>query len=367
MKGICCIFNLAPHYNAPIYSLIDKEIGADFYLGNRVSSSIKLMNYEELTGFRKKLKYIPLIGNFYYQKGVVQLFLKPYKHYIITGEPYCVSTWIILVLLRFTKKKTYLWTHGWYGNETFLKRKIKKLFYGLSDKLLLYGDYSKRIMIDEGFDSNKLTVIYNSLDFNTQSSIYDNLSRTSIYKDHFGNERPVLIYLGRIQNRKKIGLLIDAIEVMNLKGEHYNLVLIGNQIEGNSLQQIVVDKGLSDQVWFYGACYDEFRLGECIYNSDLCVVPGDVGLTVMHSFVYGTPVLTHNNFPKHGPEFEAIIPTVTGDFFIEDSITDLCLKINIWTNISEETREIVRRSCFSVVAEKYNPQTQIKILKSLII
>ena len=55
---------------------------------------------------------------------------------------------------------------------------------------------------------------------------------------------------------------------------------------------------LQDQIWFYGACYDESKLGELIFNADLCVSPGNVGLTAVHSMGYGTPVITHNNFAQ---------------------------------------------------------------------
>lgn len=53
---------------------------------------------------------------------------------------------------------------------------------------------------------------------------------------------------------------------------------------------------------------------EFIYNADLCVSPGNVGLTAMHSLVFGCPVITHNCFEWQMPEFEAIQPGITGDF-----------------------------------------------------
>ena len=185
---ICCIFNLAPHYNAPIYTLMDKELNCDFYLGDRVPYSIKLMNYESLKGYQKTLKYISLIGNFYCQQGAVKLAFKSYKHYIITGEPYCISTWLILLVNKLKGKKTYLWSHGWYGNENSYKKFLKKMFFGLSDKVLLYGDYARKMMIDEGFNPEKLITIYNSLDYEKQVRIRENLKETSVFTSHFKNE-----------------------------------------------------------------------------------------------------------------------------------------------------------------------------------
>jgi len=54
---ICCIFNLAPLYDAPIYKIMDQELKCDFFIGDRVGSEIKLMDYNELEGFKKVLKF----------------------------------------------------------------------------------------------------------------------------------------------------------------------------------------------------------------------------------------------------------------------------------------------------------------------
>ncbi|RXM43987.1 glycosyltransferase family 4 protein [Flavobacterium sp. YO64] len=363
--NICCIFNLAPHYNEPIYKLMDSELQCDFYIGDRVSYPIKLMNYFNLTGYKKTLKYTPIIKKFYWQKGAFSLAFKNYKHYIITGEPHCLSTWLVLLMNRLTGRKTYLWTHGWYGNESSLKKIIKKVFFGLSNKVLLYGDYSRNLMINEGFNPEKLVSVYNSMDVDNQLNIRKELISSAIYKNHFLNDYPVLLYVGRIQNRKKIELLIEALHELEKSNCHYNLILIGNQIEGIGLEELVNLYKLEKKVWFFGPCYDENILGELIFNADLCVVPGDIGLTVMHSFVYGTPVVTHNNFPKHGPEFEAIRPNITGDFFAEGSVNDLCSKIKQWTIFRKEDRETVRAKCYKVVDEKYNSNHQINILKEI--
>jgi len=361
----CCIFNLAPHYNAPIYTLMDKEFNCDFYLGDRISYPIELMNYESLKGFKKTLNFKSLVGNFYYQQGAIRLAFKSYKYYIITGEPFCISTWLILLVNILRGKKTYLWTHGWYGNEDNLKIILKKMFFGLSDKVLLYGDYARKMMIDEGFNPEKLIPVYNSLDYENQIRIRENLKKTSIFSTHYKNDNPVLIYIGRIQSRKKIELLIETLNRLHKNKTNCNLIIIGKQTDQTNIQNLISLYGLEKYIWLFGPCYDENVLGELIYNANLCVVPGDIGLTVMHSFVYGTPIVTHDNFQKHGPEFEAIEPHVTGDFFIENSIEDLCIKIKYWISVDKNKRESIRLKCYKIIEEKYNPKKQIEILKKI--
>jgi glycosyltransferase involved in cell wall biosynthesis len=363
MGSICCIFNLAPHYNAAIYTLMDKELNCNFYIGDRVSYSIELMRYESLKGFRKILKFKSLIGNFYWQQGAVILAFKPYKHYLLTGDPHCISSWFILLLNRLTGRKTYVWTHGWYGNEYGIRKILKKIFFSLSDKVLLYGNYARNLMIEEGFKSQKLQIIYNSMDYDKQIKIQQKLKDTLVYKQHFKNPYPVLLFIGRIQKVKKIELLIEALNALQKKKSFYNLILIGEQTDKTSIDKLVSSYGLDKYVWFFGACYDENVLSELIYNSSLCVSPGNIGLTAMHCMVYGTPVLTHNNYANQGPEFEAIEKGITGDFFIENSIEDLCMKIQSWINLNNKQRETIRRNCYKVIQEKYNPNRQINVIK----
>lgn len=345
---------------------MDEELNCDFYIGNRVKYSIELMDYNSLKGYRKSLKFKPLIGNFYWQQGAISLAFKQYKHYILTSEPYCLSSWLILLLNRLTGRKSYLWTHGWYGNESKLKKILKKIFFGLSHKVLLYGDYARNLMIKEGFSPEKLITIFNSLDYDKQIQIRQTLSESPVYKQHFKNQYPVLLYIGRIQNRKKIELLIEAMNELAKSKSFCNLILIGKQTDETSIHKLVSLYKLEKYVWFFGPCYDEEILGELIFNANVGISPGNVGLTAIHCLVYGTPVITQNNFTRQMPEFEAIEQYLTGDFFIEDSVKNLCDKINEWTLLPKERRESIRQSCYKVIHEKYNPHRQIIILKEVL-
>lgn len=361
---ICCIFNLAPHYRAPIYRLMDKNLKSDFYFSTKEKIPFKQMNVSELNGFKGTLKSLTIFGNFYWQLGAIRLVFKKYKYYIITGEPYCISTWIILLIARLIGKETFLWTHGWYGDETTLKTFIKKLFFSLSSKVLLYGNYARNLMIKEGFKPENLICIFNSLDHEKQLNVRKKLKPTRVYKDYFGNDLPVILYIGRIQKLKKLNLLFDAMSVLKSSGFFFNLILIGKESEDVNIKGEVFKHGLIDNVWFFGACYDEETIGELVYNAEICVSPGNVGLTAMHSLVYGTPVITHNDYTQQGPEFEAIKKGVTGAFFEPNNSHALAECISNWLTTCPD-RETIRKNCFEIIDNKYNPNFQISLLVNL--
>ena len=100
-----------------------------------------------------------------------------------------------------------------------------------------------------------------------------------------------------------------------------------------------------------------------IYNADLCVSPGNVGLTAVHSMVFGTPVLTHDDFSHQGPEFEAIHEGETGGFFQCGSINSLVEKIANWFVENKDKRDQVRQICMKEIDDYWTPRFQIEILK----
>ncbi len=368
MNKICCIFNLAAHYRAPIYKLMDRELHCDFFIGDNVKSPMKKMNHNELSGFKKELKNIYLIRHFYWQRGAFRTLFFPYKYYIITGEPHCLSTWLILIFARMTSKKTFLWTHGWYGRETGIKKFFKKIFFGLANHVLLYGDYARDLMIKEGFNPHKLHSIYNSLDYDNQIIVRKSLKETDIFLNRFGNNDPVLCYVGRIQKIKRLDMIIEAMVLLKNKYKmSVNLVIVGKESEDTGIADLVEKNNLTDNVWFYGPCYEEAELGTIFYNSSVCVSPGNVGLTAIHSLTYGCPLITHNNFSNQMPEFEVITPCITGDFFEENNIDDLGRKIYEWLKIYPKSSDKLRSECYKVIDEKYNPHYQIELFKKLIV
>lgn len=363
-KKICLIYNYAQHYRLGIFKYLDSKLKIDSYFGDKMDD-VKKLDYKELKNFKKELKNIKIWSVIYWQKGALGLLFKPYKQYIILGEYYCLSTWLILFLSKFTNKKIILWTHGWYGNESFLKKIIKKIFFKMGDDLLLYGNHAKRLMIKEGFREKDLHVIYNSLDYKNQLNIRKNLSNTDLYMNHFKNDYPVLLFIGRLTKIKKLHLMTEVQKQLIKRGNPVNLVIIGKGEEEENLKKLVNGNNTKNLTWFFGPSYDEVEIGELIYNADVCVSPGNVGLTAMHAMVYGTPVISHDDFSMQMPEFEAIVKGETGDFYTNNNVNSLIETIKNWLNNNLE-RDVIRKKCFERIDNYFNPSYQLKIIQKVL-
>lgn len=359
---VCCLFNIGPHYDFPLYQLMGETFHCDFYLGDKLPYSLKTFEYSTLKGFKRTL-HNHFFHQLYWQSGVIKQLFAPYHFYIMNGEPFCLSTWVFLLISKLTNKKVLGWTHGWYGREGLVKGFVKRTFFKLFDKLLVYNEYSINLLEQQGIDKKRMFCFANSLDSDKIKAIREQTSDSDIYKNHFGNDAPVLIYCGRIQKRKKLGMLIDCVERLNKDGCATNLMMVGADDEDTGIAHQVKEKGLTDKVWFYGACYDESRLGEFFHNAAVCISPGNVGLTSIHSLSYGCPVITHGDFPYQMPEFEAIRPGITGAFFERDNLKDMTKTIRKWLENNNRHRDYIRQQAYDEIDKKWNIHYQIEILK----
>ena len=113
---------------------------------------------------------------------------------------------------------------------------------------------------------------------------------------------------------------------------------------------------------FYGPCYDEKENAQLIYDANMCVAPGNIGLTAIHSLSFGTPALTHDSFEYQMPEYEAIIDGKTGTFFKKDDVNSMADAIQNWIENNTD-RDKTRHACYEEIDARWNPEFQMKVLK----
>lgn len=353
------------HYRKAIYKLLEKELNMDFCFGDSRPGNIKKVDNGYLKKSKCNLENVIIKEPIYWQKGTIGLLSNGYDAFLTAVDYWCISAWVFAFICKIKNKKLYFWTHGWYGNENYLKKAIKKIFYSFATGIFLYGEYSKKLMVSNGYNANKLHVIYNSLDYDSQIIQRAKLTPNCLYKNKFCNEFKTLIFIGRLTKIKRLDMILMAMDILAKESFYCNVVFIGDGEMKENLKNMVKDLEFEERAWFYGDCYNEDELSNLIYQSDLCVSPGNVGLTAMHSMTYGTPVITHNCFSKQMPEFEAIEHNKTGAFFEYSSVQSLSKTIKKWF-LENKDREKTRTCCYKVIDGRYNPYKQIEIIKSVI-
>ena len=358
MKKIFYITNIFPYYRKAIWKklLLEDRYQVEFFYSNQPLNNIKSYNLIESEKFHLIKNYF-FYSNLIWQSGVIiKVFLKRPDIVILLGEMSIISNWIITLICKALKIKVWFWGHGIYGNEGKLKLFTRKIYLNLADKNLLYGERARKILIDLKFKKQNLHVVYNSLDYEKHNVLYRKLHSFKLEN----NDLFKIVFIGRLTKKKKINMLFQALRLNNLNNK-IQVEIIGEGAEKefliNEAQKYSIEK-----IKFHGEIYDETLISKILYYSNLCVAPGNIGLTAVHSLTYGTPVLTHNNFDYQMPEAEAIIDGYNGYLFEYDNIEDLAKKIEL-----AKSKKLNKGKVRKIIEDKYNPDFQKSIFDKIIL
>lgn len=358
---LCCIFNYAPLYRESIYRKIDDTFDTQFCFYD-MQSDIPKIDYSVFKKEPQILHEYYLLGKLLMVRGLLKYAIQQFDTYLMIGD-FSFSYIPFLLLCRLKGKKVFAWGHGakrFNGRFAF----FSKLQYHLWNGYFCYGENGRNRLEQLGIPKSKLFVIYNSLVERVDPLKQESLDST-ILKDHFNNVDPTILFVGRLTSVKKLDWIIDALALHLSKGIFYNVLIIGDGNERMKLERMVQELHLQNRVWFYGECYDDNKLNELIYNSSLCVSPGNVGLTALHAMEYGTPVLSHNDFETQMPEYETIIPGKTGQLYKCNDYNSFCDSIQEWINCNHDRKEI-RENCYDMINGKFNSTYQIDLLKRVL-
>jgi len=371
------ITNVAPHYRKSIWRKLLGLKNFDYHLvfGKNPHDGITTIDFDSSL-FSGTEDNTHRIKNFYlkkkyliWQHGALSKSIdSKVKVVILLGEFQLISNWLITIICRILKKKVYHKGHGFYGNETGLKLFLRKNFYKLASGQIVYERRSKNIMIQHGIDADKVHLIFNSLDYDLHKSFrpkINQLNKSLIFSFFKEPLIPTLLFIGRLTKVKKIKMLIEAGSELHKKKFKVNILIVGDGARADFLKNMAAKELPQGYFHFYGASYSEEDNAKLISMSDMCVSPGNVGLTAIHCLSYGTPVCTHNNHINQMPEVEAIEKGHNGIFFKENDLQDLISQLVLWFE-SKNNREEIRKNCFEVIDNYYNPYYQVEVVENIL-
>lgn len=288
-----------------------------------------------------------LRGAFLWQGGLLrELRRGDYDALVMLGSWMYTSTWVAAVYGRIAHKPVLFWTHGWIQAEDGLQGRIRRVFYRLADKLLLYGEAAADIGQSYGWASDDLIVVGNSLILPDLASAPEPFVPDQVADP----ERPYVVWSSRIIEEKKPLLAIDAIAAVINTDHPVNLVVVGSGPAEDKMRQAAASLG-ARSVHFCGPVHDQAELGSIFAGAAATVVPDWGGLTIPHSLLYGVPVIANDDASRNGPEYGFLDPGVNGSAFATGSVEALAAELHRWcydkpmtagqaAEISAQTREV---------------------------
>jgi glycosyltransferase involved in cell wall biosynthesis len=360
-----------PHYREAVARAMDcsERVDYTFYGSAETFNGIP---HADPARFRRFVKAPFRVGPkhlLWQPKAVRAAFSREYDAIVMLGDPHFVSTWLAASIARLRGVPVLFWTHGWRREERPGKLAARNLFHRLADRVMVYSERSKRIGTASGFPTDRITVIYNSLDVDRADAIIAQIESGALDGVHprslfVEQDRPLIICTARITRLCRFDLLFEAAAMLAGRGMPINILLVGDGPERPALEALATKLGID--VHFYGACYDEDMLGQLIYRADLTISPGKIGLTAMHSLMYGTPAITHGNLNEQMPEVEAVSENVTGMLYDQaEGAVALADAVSRWL-VSGRDRAQDRAACRAATHTKWNPHVQAAIIEHAI-
>ncbi len=263
-----------------------------------------------------------------------------------------------LILRRiFLKKKFAFWGHGinLQISRTNIFNRFKLTYINRASWWFAYTEGIKTFLINHGVDKKKITVVQNSIDTKSLNNLYNSITANEVMalkeKYRIKQSDHVFIYCGALSKEKNIQFLITACDELELKGYQFKLFIVGNgPLKG------FVDKSSVERKWliYVGPQFDRSK---ALYfkASDIFLLPGAVGLAILDSFAFETPLITME-YKFHGPEFEYIINGYNA-VVSEENLTDYVAKIEELLLDSPKIKLL--KEAAKLMIKKYNVQSMV--------
>jgi glycosyltransferase involved in cell wall biosynthesis len=282
--------------------------------------------------------------------------LTGYEAVYVEGNPRYLAFALLATLRRLLGKPVVLWTMVHSFRNHAGRQNLRLAWTRLFQRVLVYTEAEAATLRERGFAPERVVSINNGLDQEriAQAAAGWTPERLQAWRSEQGLAgHRILLSCARLEPKNKFAQVLAALPGLIERHPHLVWCVIGEGQQGSLLREEVARRGLEAHVRWIGALHDEAALAPWFLSADALVHPGAIGLTILHAFGYGLPVVTHSSRETHCPEIVAFSEGETGRTFREDDLADLEQTLaGLLADPSQ--RERMSRHCRDVAEHRYN-------------
>lgn len=195
-----------------------------------------------------------------------------------------------------------------------------------TDVVLLYTEREKQDFLRMGFSPDRLFAINNAIDqepIREATQKWTTIRLRAFQEQHGIQDKQLFLFCGRLAEKARVDLAIEALAVLNRTSNNHMLVIIGDGEKRDNLRSLADKLGVMDSIRWLGALYEQEVMAPWFLSAKVFVYPGYIGLSILHAMGYGLPVITHHNMSNQSPEVSALQDGKNGMLFQENSSEDL--------------------------------------------
>ncbi|MCB2200608.1 glycosyltransferase family 4 protein [bacterium] len=308
------------------------------------------------------------LSRFYFGKNptnlvqnVLPVLLKYRPSIVITQvETLYMTHWLLRLLQPVFGYRMIAWSHGVINSEMhhpFVpgNGKVRLWIFRHVHAILVYSDARKKLVEKHLPPANTpVFTAWNSTDTNDLFSYRDSLRKEGVarVRERIGyTNKYNLLFISRLDRRKRLDILVEAFDKVLESGLDVALHVIG---DGEMMPWLLEQAGKRKALLAHGRIEGTQAKGDHLFAADLSVMPGDVGLSIVDSFSFGTPFITLARTPDgpfHGPELDYLRPGKNGSIVdggaseLAEEIVDLLKAEPTLKQMSLEAERTAREGC----------------------
>jgi glycosyltransferase involved in cell wall biosynthesis len=250
---------------------------------------------------------------------------------VVCGNITHLSNYWLIVRARACGAGIIWWGHHRTAFSRSWKVRLRLLVTRLvSDVVLCYTDEGIRYLLANGFKPERVFATGNTINQVPieEACSFWTVERLNAFRKKQGLiGTKVIVFCSMLRRKTQLDVLIAAMSKDVLKRMNVRLVIIGDGEMRREYEDMATRLGVISRVEWLGIIHDQNAIAPWFLSARAFVYPGAIGLSLLHAFSYGLPVITHGNADHQMPEFEALIPNENGLVFNEGEPNDLASKI----------------------------------------
>jgi glycosyltransferase involved in cell wall biosynthesis len=242
-----------------------------------------------------------------------------------SGSHVLLLTWnlnhvnLVPALLRARRNgiPTILWGHGYSKRERGYRWRMRERVARLPTALLFYSEDMRRRYLERGFAPQRLHVAPNALDQTpiqrARAAWLASPDRLAAFRAAHGLAGPLLLFVSRLKPENRLDLLLEATALLLRHHPQLVTAIIGpGDAALSRLRAQAQALSIERAVRFVGPLYDEQNLAPWFLSADAFCFPVNAGLSILHAFGFGLPIVTSDNRARQNPEIDAVRPGENG-------------------------------------------------------
>ena len=356
---VAIVIDSVPSYRQGFYEslLANPEIELTVYCQSHIKGFNLHVIHRELGG---NFVEVPFISTGRHQAAWQSLpirhLLRNFDVYFFHGNPRIVSTLLWATLFRLAGKKVIIWGQAHTASANPTTEAIRLMWWRLFRNFLVYTDAEVEYLRNRGFGRKRMLGMNNGLDQGRIDDVKEQWPEHRLVQwqqQHGLQGRTVLLSCARLIDKNRFDVMLEALPALADMDESLVWAVIGSGEEADALRSMASDLGVNDRIRWVGEVYDESELAPWFMSSKLLVHPGAIGLTLMHAFGYGLPVVTHGNVAHHMPEIAAFDDGVNGRQFREGDAESLVDAVSAMLR-NAPLLSSMSAAALSTVRDRYN-------------